>query len=196
MTGFSDAGAVERAVGEREIPAGAARVATIRTTISAPIAEVWAAVTEPKRMACRYLPVGGDPRFGGEVQIGEVASGPVLACDPPRGVRVSWAHADRPVDEIALALRPAAVHPDTPTELVFFQATVSTQVDWEGQLLDPLPDVGANWEYSLGFRPRYPRGELPEGETPEWFEFTPPVQAAVERMTAPWAALAADHRAG
>ena len=69
-------------------------------------------------------------------------------------------------------------------------ATVSTEVEWEGRMLDVIPGVGSGWELPLAWAlPAYLRGELPDAPAAEWYEPTPEHAAFAERSAKAWAAL-------
>jgi uncharacterized protein YndB with AHSA1/START domain len=75
------------------------------------IDDVWAALTEPSRLARRYGEVEGDLRLGGEFRVRVFASGwegtgRVKACEPPRRLVVTGKEPDQPggdVSEVTLA---------------------------------------------------------------------------------------------
>ena len=56
--------------------------------------DLWAAVTDPERLARWFMPVSGDLREGGEYTVDYgpdgTGTGTVLTCDPGRGYVVSW----------------------------------------------------------------------------------------------------------
>jgi uncharacterized protein YndB with AHSA1/START domain len=52
--------------------------------------DLWDALTDPERLPRWFLPVTGDLRVGGRYQLEGNAGGEVLACEPPRVLRVSW----------------------------------------------------------------------------------------------------------
>ncbi|MDN5750730.1 MAG: SRPBCC domain-containing protein, partial [Pseudonocardia sp.] len=60
-------------------------VQTISQSYPTTVDDLWAACTQPDRLA-RWLfaPVGGDLRLGGRYHVEGNASGEVVACDPPR----------------------------------------------------------------------------------------------------------------
>ena len=65
------------------------------------IDDVWAALTDPSRLARWYGEVEGDLRLGGEYRArlfasGWEGSGRVEACEPPRRLRVRTKEADEP----------------------------------------------------------------------------------------------------
>ncbi len=182
---IGDRGAT-RTISTRQIAAGDARCAIVRMTIQAPVDVVWSAFTNPEQIVRWYSPVTGDFRVGGRVSVDTFADCEILACEPPRSFRATWAHPGRPVDEIELRLTPEGAET---THLEFSHAMVPKLVEWEGQMLDPLPDVGANWEFSLSYLPPFLRGELPAGRAIDWFEHTPEVQAEMDRCNTVWMEL-------
>jgi uncharacterized protein YndB with AHSA1/START domain len=179
----------EREVGRRRIAAGEARTAVIRRRYDAPIEDVWDACTDPERINRWFLPVSGDLRLGGTFSLDGNASGEIVRCEPPRLLGLTWVYGDRPVDEVELRLSPGE-RGDTVLELE--HATVSTVVEWEGQLLDVIPGVGAGWEPPLAWSlPKYLRGELPDAPAAEWFEPTAEIDDLVRRSGEAWTALVA-----
>jgi uncharacterized protein YndB with AHSA1/START domain len=180
---------LHREVGRRRIAAGEARTAVLRRRYDAPIEDVWGACTEPDRINRWFLPVTGDLRIGGSFSLEGNASGEILRCEPPHLLAVTWAYADRPVDEVELRLS-AGTGGGTVLELE--HATVSTQVELDGQLLAVIPGVGSGWELPLTYSlPRYLRGELPDAPASEWYEPTPEHMELAERSAEAWAALVA-----
>jgi uncharacterized protein YndB with AHSA1/START domain len=186
---MSDSATAERDVRLRQIAAGPARAAVLRCHYDASIAAVWAACVEPDRLNRWFAQANGDLRAGGSFQIEGNAHGEIVRCEPPRLLRLTWAYAERLVDEVELRLAPDSAGG---TLLEFEHATATTAVEWEGAQVDPLPDVGANWELALtqGLA-RYLQGELPDAPAAEWFEFTPDMMALYQRYADEWTALAA-----
>jgi hypothetical protein len=79
---------------------------------------------------------------------------------------------------------------DGETVLEIEHATVSTLVEWDGQLLDVIPGVGAGWELPLTYSlPLYLRGELPDRPASEWYEPTAEHEELAARFSEAWAAL-------
>ncbi|MDM7832004.1 SRPBCC family protein [Cellulomonas edaphi] len=77
--------------------------------------DLWAAVTEPERIARWLGPVYGDLEVGGryELRMGddvpgadENATGEVLECDPPRSFAVSWLFPAELVTRVEVSVRP------------------------------------------------------------------------------------------
>jgi uncharacterized protein YndB with AHSA1/START domain len=150
----------EREVRHTVIAAGTARCVFIRRRYTADVEAVWAACTEPDRLSRWFLGVSGDLREGGTFQLRDNAHGTILCCQPPRLLRLTWQYGDRAVDEVELRL--ASENGGTVLELE--HATATRLVEWEGEMVDVLPDMGPGWETPLALTlPRYMRGELPEG---------------------------------
>lgn len=176
-----------REVGRRRIGAGDARTAILRRTYEATIDDVWDACTRPERLNRWFLQASGDLRPGGRFELAGNAGGEIVACDPPRELHLTWIYGDRPVDEVWLRLSPVA---DGHTALELEHATVSTEVAWEGRMLDVIPGVGSGWELPLSWSlPLYLRGELPDRPAAEWYEPTPEHAELAERSMRAWAAL-------
>jgi uncharacterized protein YndB with AHSA1/START domain len=178
---------IHREIGSRQIAAGQARTALLRRRYDATIEDVWSAWTDPNRLNRWFLPVSGDLRPGGTFHLQGNASGEILRCEPPRLLAVTWAYGDRPVDEVELRLTSGDAG-DTILELE--HATVSTEVEWEGQLLDVIPGVGSGWELPLTYAlPAYLRGELPDAPAVEWFQPTPEIEQMGIQIAEAWMAL-------
>jgi uncharacterized protein YndB with AHSA1/START domain len=176
-----------REVGRRRIGAGEARTAVLRRTYDAPIEDVWAACTQPERLSRWFLGVTGDLRPGGRFSLDGNAGGEIVGCEPPRRLHLTWVYGDRPVDEVWLRL---AGTPEGGTALEIEHATVSTEVEWAGRMLDVIPGVGSGWELPLAWAlPAYLRGGLPDAPASEWYEPTPEHMTFAERSAEAWAAL-------
>jgi uncharacterized protein YndB with AHSA1/START domain len=52
--------------------------------------DVWDAVTDPDRIKRWLMPISGDLRVGGSFQLEGNAGGEILACEPPRLLRVTF----------------------------------------------------------------------------------------------------------
>ncbi|MGM1059390.1 SRPBCC family protein [Saccharothrix sp. Mg75] len=59
-------------------------------TYDATAADVWDAITDPARLRRWFLPVSGDLREGGDFRLEGNASGDILACEPPKRLRVTF----------------------------------------------------------------------------------------------------------
>jgi uncharacterized protein YndB with AHSA1/START domain len=82
--------AVTRVTGAAKTPAGDGQRIALSRTYAAGIEEVWDALTSAERISRWFLPVSGDLRLGGRYQFEGNAGGQILACEPPRLLRVSW----------------------------------------------------------------------------------------------------------
>lgn len=82
------------------------RTVLVRRTFPAPIEDVWDACTTADRINRWLMPVSGDLRLGGRYQLEGNAGGQVLACEPPRLLRVSWVMGGGPASEVAVRLAP------------------------------------------------------------------------------------------
>ena len=86
--------AVERKVGSGRIAAGEGKMVRLRRTYSAPIDDVWDALTNPSRIGRWFLPVSGDFRLGGSYQFEGNAGGKIVACERPNRLLVTWVYGD------------------------------------------------------------------------------------------------------
>ena len=78
---------------EQQLPAdGSGELVSVllRRNYDAPISDVWDAVTQPDRIARWFMPISGELRVGGNFQLEGNASGDILACEPPRMLRVTF----------------------------------------------------------------------------------------------------------
>jgi uncharacterized protein YndB with AHSA1/START domain len=167
---------------EREIDH---RTVVLRRRYDASVEDVWSAWTEPERLNRWFLPVTGDLREGGTFSLQGNASGEILRCEPPRLLRVTWAFADRPVDEVELRLEPDG----DGTGLELRHANAGALVEWQGERVDAVPGIGSGWEFPLPYLERYLRGELPDAPGVEWFEFTPELLEQDRRNHEAWKAI-------
>lgn len=81
---------IERAVVKRTVGDEEGISVVLRRTFAAPLAAVWAALTEPERVKRWFLPVSGDLRVGGSFQTEGNAGGEILRCDAPRALDLTW----------------------------------------------------------------------------------------------------------
>jgi uncharacterized protein YndB with AHSA1/START domain len=80
------------------------RLVLLRRTYAVPAEQVWAACTEPERIAQWFLPVNGDFRVGGRYQFEGNAGGEILACDRPKLLRVGWEFGDTAASQVEVRL--------------------------------------------------------------------------------------------
>lgn len=144
-----------RSIGQRTIAAGDARTLVIRRHYAAPVETVWGACTDPDWLERFFLRPSGDLREGGSFSLEGNASGDIVRCLPPSLLSLTWAYADRPVDEVELRFGDAG---DGGTWLELDHATVSRTVTTEdGREIDPFLNdalsgmfgMGAGWELGL-----------------------------------------------
>jgi uncharacterized protein YndB with AHSA1/START domain len=62
----------------------------LRRGYDAPIDDLWDAVTKPDRIKRWFMPISGELRVGGNFQLEGNAGGEILACEPPRLLRVTF----------------------------------------------------------------------------------------------------------
>jgi uncharacterized protein YndB with AHSA1/START domain len=76
----------------------------LRRSYDAPVGDVWDAVTQPDRIRRWLLPISGELRVGGSFQLEGNAGGEILACEPPRRLKVTFGDATSLVE--------VRLHPD------------------------------------------------------------------------------------
>jgi len=82
--------AIRREVQRREDDGGTETVAVVlRRSYRADAADVWSAITEPDRIRRWFTPLTGDLRVGGSFQLENHSTGDILACEPPKLLRVT-----------------------------------------------------------------------------------------------------------
>jgi uncharacterized protein YndB with AHSA1/START domain len=150
-----DLTAVTRETGPGKTPAGDGHIVRLRRTYPAEIAEVWDALTTAERINRWFLPISGDLRLGGRYQFEGNAGGEILACEPPRRLRVSWVMGEPGPDTFSeVEVRLSEVAGGTEFELEH-TATVPPQmwdqfgpgavgVGWEGGLLGLALHLGGH----------------------------------------------------
>jgi uncharacterized protein YndB with AHSA1/START domain len=62
----------------------------LRRSYDAQIDDVWDAITQPDRITRWFMPISGDLRIGGTFQLEGNAGGEILACEPPRLLKVTF----------------------------------------------------------------------------------------------------------
>jgi len=135
-------GAIDRAVADRVLEAGAARVLTARRVYDATLEELWDACTSAERIPRWFLPVSGDLRAGGRYQLEGNASGTIERCDPPRSFSATWEHGDA-VTWIEVRLDP---QDDGRTRLTLEHIALADDERW---LAYGPGAVGVGWELVL-----------------------------------------------
>jgi uncharacterized protein YndB with AHSA1/START domain len=185
--------ATRRELGSRRIPAGEARVISMRRRYPAPVEDVWDACTDPDRLGRWFMTVTGDLRAGGTFSFEGSAGGEIRHCEPPRLLAVTWLYGEGPADEVELRLSPTE---DGETLLELDHASMTTEVELNGRMLDVLlndPETGiwgrgAGWEMGLVALDAYLRGEFPDA-APADVEEMPEILALADRSSRAWAAV-------
>ncbi|WP_051298589.1 SRPBCC family protein [Arthrobacter castelli] len=149
---------------------------TMRRRYSTDAPDLWAALTEPERIARWFMPVSGDLREGGSFQLEGNADGEILRCDPPSQLRTTFGGAE---SVLTLTLTPGD---DGQTELrLDHTVPLAMAQNVAGALF-----VGPGWDGAFLGLCLYVAGEA-EGdprevaESPEVVEFN---IAAIDRWSA------------
>jgi len=82
--------AIHRAASRRPGDTGELVCVQVRRSYPYAIADVWSALTDPARLARWMFPIEGSLRAGGSFQFQGNAGGDILACEPPRLLRISY----------------------------------------------------------------------------------------------------------
>lgn len=83
-------GAVDRSVSSVERNGMPARAVTLSRGYATSPNDLWAALTDPLRLAKWFLPVEGDLREGGSYRLEGNAEGTITGCDPPVALDLTW----------------------------------------------------------------------------------------------------------
>ena len=138
---------VHRETSHRTIPAGDGRTVVLRRTYDAPIDDVWDAITTRERIERWFLPVSGDLKLGGTYQLEGNAGGDIVACEPPRYLKITWVFGENPterdVGEVEVRLSSGG---DGSTTLELEHAAVVTDEWWK--TYGPGA-VGVGWDLTL-----------------------------------------------
>ena len=125
--------------------------------------DLWAAITEPERLARWFDRVSGDLREGGRVTV-HFDDGPadfeVVTCEPPTTLATRWLHA---ASHSVVTARLTPLGPDG-TRLVLEHAALVER---------SAPDYAAGWHYYLDAL----RAELDDAPRPGWDEHFLPLLA-------------------
>jgi uncharacterized protein YndB with AHSA1/START domain len=142
--------------------------------------DVWDAVTDPDRMKRWFLPVSGELRVGGRFQLEGNAGGEILACEPPRLLRVSFGG---PTSIVELRLTPQG-DGDTMLEL---EHTVPIELAQSGA---GALYVGPGWDGALLALGLFLRGEA--AGDPVAAANSPEAQEFSKQSVHAWAAVVTD----
>jgi uncharacterized protein YndB with AHSA1/START domain len=173
--------AAHRELGKGSVPAGEAHAVVLRRRYDAEIEDVWDAVTSAERLRRWFLPVSGDLRLGGKYQLEGNAGGEILACEPPRRLKVSWLFgpdAEDGTSEVEVRLTPG---PDGDTEFELVHAAIVDEVFF------PTYGPGATgvgWDLGLlSLAVHLAGGEIAD---PSEFESSPEAREFSRRSAAAW----------
>lgn len=185
--------AIHRSVGFREREGRLATALVAQRTFSVRPEELWAALTDPERLAAWFSPVEGELRLGGRYRIEGNASGEITACEPGRRFTLTWEWGGGPPSWVEVRLDPAA----DGTRLTL-EHTAHIPDEWWARYGPGAGGVG--WDLSFAglaehLRPADPerrpiaqdRGFV-EGSSEAW------CRASIEAGTSPDAARAAADR--
>jgi uncharacterized protein YndB with AHSA1/START domain len=148
---------------------------TVRREYPAEVADVWDAVTDPRRLARWFAPVTGDLREGGSFQVEGNAAGDVLECAPPTALTVTWGS-----PQSVVRVRLSGSDAGTVLEL---DHTVPAAFAGSGA---GALYVGPGWDVTLLGLALWLRGELVED--PATWEASPQVREVSAGSIEAWAA--------
>jgi uncharacterized protein YndB with AHSA1/START domain len=129
------------------------------------VADLWSAVTDPRRLARWLGEIDGDLRLGGEFRAHFFASGwegtgIVQACEPPGHLLVMTKDADG--------------SNEGPIELTLTADGEHTILVWEEQVpIDLLPEYGAGIQVHIEDLATYIAGHEPQDAKARWDELVP-----------------------
>lgn len=182
---------VQRSLRDREIAQGLARAAVLGRRYDAPIEDVWNAITTPDRIDRFFLPVSGDLREGGTYAFEGQAGGRILACEPPRLLRVEWIPPGCRDDADQVEVRLTADGPGA-TWLELEHASLADVFHFDPGAQTYSPALG--WEGPLHYLGEYLRGVLPDRPGIEWHEFDEAEEMRLAEVRAPeWAKAEAEY---
>jgi len=95
--------AIQRTVSRGPIEGGEGVTVLLGRVYDGAVEDVWAALTDPERIRRWFYPVSGDLRAGGKFQLEGNAGGDILACEPPRLLRLTFGG---PLSLVELRLSP------------------------------------------------------------------------------------------
>ena len=124
--------AVKREVATGQLPAGEAKVIRLERDYDAPVADVWDALTNPRRIGRWFLPVSGDLRLGGRFQFEGNAGGEIRECERPNRLKVTWDNGqpESPADVSMVEVRLAEIDADS-TRFVLEHTAIVPDEMWE-----------------------------------------------------------------
>lgn len=177
--------AVARTVGSGELPAGAARTVTLERSYRTDAADLWDAITDPRRIERWFLPVTGDLREGGTYQTDGNARGEIRVCDPPCRLVLTWIGPGAPPSDADDSIVTVTLEPidDSTTLLRLEHIAVPPPEFWDQ--FGPGA-VGVGWDLTLVGLAMHLAGE-PIGSQEE-MAVDPNVRAAMTASSTAWGA--------
>lgn len=176
MSGNADAGA--RILGSLRSVDGKG-VVRIEDRFDTAIDDLWAAITDPDRLARWYGQVAGDLRPGGAFRLsvessGWVGTGRVEACEPPRRLVVTTRESDESYQQGIGA----------PPFDQTIEATLTAEgdqtilvIEVQGVPLDKIAFYGAGWQIHAEDLAAYLAGRERGDTEARWADLVPPYQA-------------------
>jgi len=133
------------------------------------IDDLWSAVTDPARLARWFGTVEGDLRPGGEFRLsiqssGWDGTGRVVACEPPRRLRVTTREATEPYDK------------DIEATLTADGGQTILVIEVHGLPLDKIAFYGAGWQVHAEDLAAYLAGRERVNAAARWGELQPAYQ--------------------
>jgi uncharacterized protein YndB with AHSA1/START domain len=169
----------------RAIPAGEARVAVFTRSYATTPEDLWDACTNPERLARWYVPVSGDLRLGGRFEQGNMGGGEIVACEPPRFLKLSLGQ--RGADEIEVRIAPGAREGTATLEVQ--HATTLEEHEIGGTMYDAVFCMGGGYYPRLYALDQHLRGTLPDDYDSAAFHVNPAMRPVIERGSGAMQAL-------
>ena len=144
-------GATSREVSRQHTESGETVAVTLQRRYLADPADVWEAITDPERVRRWFMPLTGDLREGGNLQLEGNASGDILKCEPPRHLMVTFGGASSIVD----------VQLSGESQQTLLKLTHSVPIELAGSGAGALY-VGPGWDGALMGIAVYLAGEVTE----------------------------------
>src|SRR5215203_2323925 len=133
----------------------------IRRSFSAPVEQVWSALTDPEQISRWYLPLDGNLCEGGYYLLVGNAVGEIRRCVPLRELALTWVYGEF---ESELGLRLTGRHARTTLELAHGPIPID-------MIANPTPELwglAVNWEMVLSGLDDFLAGNTPQGLAIDW----------------------------
>jgi uncharacterized protein YndB with AHSA1/START domain len=173
--------AVHRKTAEKTIAAGDGHTVVLRRTYDASIDDVWEAITTRERLERWFLPITGDLKLGGTYQLEGNAGGTIVACEPPRYLKVTWIFGENPTARDVSEVEVRLSADDARTTLELEHAAV-VEDGWWAQYGPGA--VGVGWDLTLvGLAMHLDGGAIDDREA---WEASPEARAFMTRSSEAW----------